>query len=191
MQIKSELEIWKDVKSFEGIYQVSNLGRVKSLSRNFILKGKVNNLHTRVVKEKILTQINIKGYRRVVLCKNGIKKNYSVHRLVLSHFIDNPDNKSHVNHKDCVKHNNNVSNLEWCTPSENSRHAMENGLFEKGLKASLVKTSKIVLDLTNGIFYDSIHQCFQYNEDYLKNTYSNLRYLLNKKYKYNTKFIKL
>jgi hypothetical protein len=191
MQIKSELEIWKDVKSFEGIYQVSNLGRVKSLSRNFILKGKVNNLHTRVVKEKILKPLNIQGYMRVVLCKNRIKKNFQVHRLVALHFIDNPENKSHVNHKDCVKDNNNVINLEWCTPSENSRHAMENGLFENAIKASLVKTSKIVLDLTNGIFYDSIHQCFQYNEDYLKHTYSNFRHTLNGYPKNKTKFVKL
>jgi hypothetical protein len=191
MQIKLELEVWVDIQNYENYYQISNFGRVKALSRKLRYVKKDGNDFFRLSKEKILNPLNIQGYKRVVLCNNGNKKNFQVHRLVAIHFIDNPENKSHVNHMDCVKDNNNLTNLEWCTPSENTRHAMKNGLLENALKASLVKTSKIVLDLTNGIFYDSIHQCFQYNEDYLKHTYSNFRHTLNSYPKNKTKFIKL
>ena len=89
----------KDIKNYEGIYQVTENGDVWSVRRNRFLKPYKNQL----------------GYLRVVLSKNGIHKRYSVHRLVAQAFIDNPDNLPCVNHKDENKLNNNVDNLEWCT----------------------------------------------------------------------------
>ena len=96
-------EIWKDVKGFEGIYQVSNLGRVKSVRRNIILKNRIAR----------------NGYKRVLLCTNNIPKNYYIHRLVATAFISNPNNYPIVNHKDENPQNNSVGNLEWCTQEYN------------------------------------------------------------------------
>ena len=97
-------EIWKDKKDYEGHYQVSNWGRIKSIKFG---------------KERILKQ-NIRcGYYYVNLYKNNIKKQYPVHRLVAEAFIDNPDNLFQVNHRDENKLNNNVDNLEWCDAKYN------------------------------------------------------------------------
>lgn len=110
------VEIWKDVKDYEGKYQVSNLGRVKSL----IYKNNANN---RIYKrEKILKLFHDRnGYLRVDL-KMGKRKNAQVHRLVAIAFIDNTYNKPQVNHKDKNKENNKVENLEWVTNGENQLH---------------------------------------------------------------------
>lgn len=118
------MEIWKDIEGFEGLYQVSNYGRVKGLKTNTILKP---NEHT--------------GYLRVQLSKNGKQTNHFIHRLVARTFIPNPENKPEVNHKDADKKNNHVENLEWVTSKENSRHAVQQGLIKNG---SELKNSKLV-----------------------------------------------
>lgn len=118
-------EIWKDIEDYKGLYQASNLGNVKSLSKikNNKLVGKFK------TKEKILSAgIDSKGYYSVVLYKNGNKKVCSVHRLVAQTFIPNHENKPCVNHIDGNKLNNNVNNLEWCTYRENNLHALRTGL---------------------------------------------------------------
>lgn len=102
-------EIWKDIDGFDGDYMVSNLGRVKSVRRNIILRQSIRN-----------------GYERVVLWTNNIPKNYSVHRLVANAFIPNPDNLPQVNHKDENKTNNCVGNLEWCTQEYNQNYGTIN-----------------------------------------------------------------
>ena len=100
------MEIWKDIEGYEGLYQVSNLGRVKSLKSN---------------KEKILkSNSNGHNYLRLLLCKNNKKKSLLVHRLVAKAFIPNIDNLPEVNHKDEDKTNNCADNLEWCTAKYNS-----------------------------------------------------------------------
>ena len=104
-------EIWKDIKGYEGLYQVSNFGRVKNLRRDKVLK---------------LSERG--GYLRVALTINYNSKWFSVHRLVAQCFLPNVNNLPQVNHKDGVKTNNNISNLEWCTNKENSRHAWRNNL---------------------------------------------------------------
>ena len=110
MKNKNELimkEIWKDIKDYEGHYQVSNLSRVKSIKFG---------------KERIMKQNIRRGYYYVCLSKNGIAKNYFVHRLVAQAFIDNTDNLPQVNHKDENKLNNNVDNLEWCSVLYNNSY---------------------------------------------------------------------
>lgn len=121
------IEIWKDVKDFEGCYQVSNMGRVKSLARMRISKGGC----LCPVKERILKQKkNKQGYLIVHLRNMEFQSHPSVHRLVAEAFIENKENKPTVNHKDANKQNNTVDNLEWSTHSEQMRHAVDNELLE-------------------------------------------------------------
>jgi len=124
------MEIWKDIRGWEGFYQVSNLGNVKSFERiimlyNYRAKRKVPVLcRGRILKPGLNTQ----GYHFVVLQNLGNKKTYRVSRLVALHFIPNPQDKPQINHKDGEKLNNRSDNLEWVTPSENLQHAYDTGL---------------------------------------------------------------
>lgn len=105
-------EIWKDAVGYEGLYQVSNFGRVQSLDRR--------DIRNRFWKGKILSQqVEKLGYCSVKLCKNGIQKREKVHRLVALAFVENPNNYKEINHKDENKQNNRSENLEWCTRQYN------------------------------------------------------------------------
>ena len=121
MEAISEREEWRDIKGYEGQYQVSNLGRVKSLDR---ISAQNHHLKERIRKPE--TDKN--GYKIVNLCKEGIVTLHKVHRLVGEAFIDNPDNKPQINHKDGCKCNNCVGNLEWVNSSENVIHAFRIGI---------------------------------------------------------------
>ena len=104
------IEIWKDVIGYEGLYQVSNLGRVKSLAK--IAKNKYGEF---MLKDRIMkTHIKLDGYRSVTFVKNGKVKLHSVHRLVAKAFVPNPNNYHEVNHIDEDKTNSRFDNLEWC-----------------------------------------------------------------------------
>lgn len=121
-----EIEIWKDVPNYEGYYQVSSFGNVRSINR--IEKGGYG--CDRIRKGKDLKfKKNWNGYYNVTLRKNSIRKVHDVHRLVAIVHVPNPENKSQVNHFDGVKTNNRASNLKWCTGAENMQHAHQTGLM--------------------------------------------------------------
>lgn len=134
-----EKEIWKDIAGYEGKYQVSNLGNVRSLQyhnakgimRIGYLKPAVDN----------------KGYLRCALSKENKLKTFKVHRLVASAFIDNPDNLPQINHKDGNKLNNHVENLEWCNNSQNQLHAYATGLNPRHMPKH---HPVIIVDNSNG-----------------------------------------
>lgn len=118
MQISANNEIWKDIKGYEGYYQVSNFGRVKSIERDIPHGNRIIHLHSKILKNRY----DAGGYIRISLCKNGVQKSFALHRLVAEHFIPNPNNLPQINHKDENKENNNVDNLEWCTPKYNTNY---------------------------------------------------------------------
>ena len=116
-------EIWKDIEEYEGLYQVSNLGRIKGFyiwnGREYSKKEHFLNPYKRYVNKNLEYRTNV-----VALAKNKKKKEFKVHRLVAKAFIPNPENKPSVNHIDSNPLNNIVENLEWCTPKENTQHAI-------------------------------------------------------------------
>ena len=118
------IEKWKSINGNREIYMVSNLGNVKTADRNgargYFVKGHI-----------LLQRQNSSGYNRVSMNLEGKSKEYFVHRLVAQLFVENPNNYDFVNHKDGNKLNNHCDNLEWCTRSENERHAWQNGLKTK------------------------------------------------------------
>lgn len=134
-------EVWKDIKGYEGYYQVSNLGRVKSLDRYVATTGNPSGqrlLKGRIKKQNDWNAKNGGSYYAVVLSKNNISVRCSVHRLVAEAFIPNPDNLPCINHKDENKYHNNVENLEWCTIEYNNNYGTAR---ERGC----TKTKKVVL----------------------------------------------
>ena len=142
-------EIWKDIPSYEGYYQVSNLGNFRSLPRTIRYKS----TGTRVYPAKnLLTETTKDNYQRITLMKEGVKKRFQAHRLVALIFIPNPENKPCINHKDGNKSNNCIDNLEWCSYSENTLHAIRTGLINTELhhpsnakKIKCVETGEIFL----------------------------------------------
>lgn len=128
------MEIWKDVPGYEGRYQVSNIGNVKSLDRG--IQYRPNEIRYRI--GRVLSfDVHRKGYLRV--CIEG--KKFMVHRLVSMAFIPNPFNLPEVNHKDLDKKNNRVENLEWVTSSQNVRHAEALGAFKKNRESLRIRTT--------------------------------------------------
>lgn len=117
-------EIWKDIEGYEGLYQISNLGRVKSLEREAWNGQAYHILKCRILKQRLIST----GYLMTTMSKNGKAITPLVHRLVAETFIPNPENKPTVNHINGNKTDNRLENLEWCTYSENEQHAWKTGL---------------------------------------------------------------
>ena len=115
------VEIYKDIPGYEGLYQVSNLGNVKSLP-----KGDGNGNREKLLLQEVVKR-NHTNYNRVILFREGETELFQVHRLVAEAFIPNPDNKPHVDHIDNNGKNNAADNLEWCTLSENMAHSSLQG----------------------------------------------------------------
>ena len=137
-------EEWKDIKGYEGLYQISSFGRMRSLRFNKI---------------KILTFNSNRNYYAFKFSINNIKEIKQIHRLVAEAFIPNPHNLPYINHKDGNKHNNNVKNLEWCTASENVKHAYRTGLAPKHATLQNQPYQKGILETNTNTFYFSIREC--------------------------------
>jgi hypothetical protein len=170
-----ENEIYKDIKGYEGLYQISNFGNVKSFNCKMYKQGFIMN-----------QSLNHKGYKVAYFVKNRKKKTISVHRLVALNFINNPGNKPQVNHINGIKHDNHYSNLEWATNSENMKHAFLIGVKVFSEKRRM-QMNKKVIDLSNSKIYNSAKEasillninyqnlCSQLNGNRINNT--TLKYL--------------
>ena len=137
-------EIWKEIKDFDNLYQVSNYGRVRSI-RRFKNKNNENAFYVKKYLKLSLQSGKKYPYLRVVLSKNGKRYCFTVHRLVMLAFKPNKKHKElSINHIDCNKHNNCVDNLEWYTASQNMKHASENNLLniKKGFNHNMVKITE-------------------------------------------------
>lgn len=136
------IETWFDIPNWEGLYQVSNLCRIKSLPR-YRRCGLDSGY---VTKEKIMAHVDDKqGYKIIRFSKDGIPKAMKVHRIIAETFIPNPFNKKEVNHINGIKFDNIVENLEWATSSENRLHAFDIGLQPKGNLHPCTKLSEQVV----------------------------------------------
>ena len=135
------MEIWKDIDGYEGYYQVSNFGNVKSLSRIKKVKGN----GSFIMPEKLLgLNVTKSGYVNVCLFIFPIKKTFRLHKLVAKAFLENKDKKPQINHINGIKTDNRAKNLEWVTASENRKHCYDIGLqSKKGEKHHLRKLSDV------------------------------------------------
>lgn len=136
------IEIWKDIVGYEGLYKISNQGKVLSVKRNIVLKYRLNYK---------------KGYPVINLCKNSKLKTAYIHRLVAEYFIENPNNLKYVNHINNDKEKNNVNNLEWCTGSDNMLKSYQNGSNSK--HKTKVEQFDLISNETIKI-WDSAHQAY-------------------------------
>lgn len=126
--MENQEEIWKDIIGYEGQYQVSNIGRVKSLTRKVPVVSLKRKQHSFSMKERIKKSKIYFGYNKVFLSKNAKYKWHTVHGLVATAFIREKKDKEQVNHINGIKHDNRVENLEWVTAKENYAHALKTGL---------------------------------------------------------------
>lgn len=157
----NEIEIWKDIPGFEGHYQASSLGRVRSLDKLVKYKRKFPTMMQHKY-GKILKQSKGYGadYVFVTLQKFGKAKPENVHRIIGLTFIPNPENKKYINHKNGIKSDNRKDNLEWVTAKENIAHAFSTGLIKpaKGKDSKLYNKGKRIIDTNTDIVYGSIAQ---------------------------------
>lgn len=150
------LEIWKDIKNFEGLYQISHLGRVKSVDRIVVIEDQKNNrVYEKHFPECIkATNLDTKGYVIVTLKKNGKSSRHRIHRLVAEAFIPNSNNLPQVNHLNENKKDNHISNLEWCTDEYNNTYGTRLKRISENNKGKLPHNCvKVVIF---GVVYNSL-----------------------------------
>lgn len=154
-------EIWKDIVGYEGMFQVSNKSRVKSLDKYVPSKCESYINTTLPVSEKIRRQTNCNGYLIVPFRVGGIVKNQRVHRLIAEAFIPNPENKKYVNHINGIKNDNRIENLEWVTANENMIHSFKflgNVIHSKGKYGKDAIRTKLISQYTkDGVFIASFY----------------------------------
>ena len=146
--MKLTQEYWVPIPNYEGYYEISTIGNIRSIKRSILTKSG----YLKPEKERIITQrISNKGYSTVTLSKNGQSKSQHVHRLLAQAFIPNPENKATVNHLNGDKLDNRIENLEWATYSENAIHAYKSGLYK-----SNERKRRLIIDTCSGEKYTSI-----------------------------------
>lgn len=152
--MEKDNEIWKDIKGYEGLYQVSSFGRVRSLPKLIeYFDGRIRYYEGKIMK----LSNHPKGYLQVRLTKNKKTKLHFIHRLVAETFLENLQNKPMVNHIDGNKQNNNINNLEWATCSENNQHAYDNNL-----KSDNKKVVMLDFDFNEIQTFNSIHEASRF-----------------------------
>ena len=189
-----EKEIWKDVIGYEGLYEISNFGRIRSKKRLVSYNGTY-----RLYNGKTLSPfISSSGYYAIVLHKTRpiFKLNY-IHRLVANAFLPNDNNLEQVNHKDGNKLNNCVDNLEWCSRSENMKHAIRIGLISKDtIRKAIEKMNKVerkaIQQIKNGKVVAEYESTFSAGKQFSKHANTNIsacaRGLLQSAYGYQWKY---
>jgi hypothetical protein len=148
------MEQWKEIKGYEGWYEISSFGVIRSVDRKVDFEdGRYANYKGKLIKKVV----NSNGYYVSTLWKNSKSKTVYIHRLVAEYFILNPDNKKFINHIDGNKLNNTIENLEWVTQLENSKHAQQTGLTPKTHCAKPVKQYDLQNNLiaTFGSYYEA------------------------------------
>lgn len=149
------MEEWRDIKNFEGIYQVSNLGRIKSMTRVITYSNGVKHL----TKGKVIKPIlDTYGYYRITLYKNGKAYQRLWHRVVAEAFVPNPNNFSEINHKNEVRTDNRVENLEWCTKGYNNNYGNHNSNLSLSKRKSIYQ-----IDDSNNVIkkWNSINEALE------------------------------
>ena len=139
-------EIWRDIPQYEGMYQVSSKGRVRSLDRTLLTANGEHKMKGRVLSPNV----NNSGYYYVTLSKDRRHWCAKVHRLVATAFIPNPDNLPEVNHRDGNKLNCCIENLEWCNHSDNHKHSFRMGLSKVGVAQKAKRKSVLQIDAVTG-----------------------------------------
>lgn len=154
-----EIQEWRPIYGYEGYYEISNTGIIRSIPRKIKLKKGIRKVKACVIKPRI----NNCGYVEVRLSKYSIVLSTFIHVLLAETFIPNPDKKKEVNHKNGIKSDNNLSNLEWCSHAENMQHAYDTGLLKR--------MTKPVFDKCTGQEFSSIREAalyFNINQHTLK-----------------------
>lgn len=171
------MEHWRNIKGYEGLYQVSDLGRVRSFNPHNGNRGGLEKRYDLPRRRNIPMITNIfwsdKGYGFSTLYYKGVARKYPIHRLVAQAFIGNPEGKPQINHKNGIKSDNSSKNLEWCTASENMKHAYRTGLKRSSTgeldgRAKLnnfqVKRIRLMRSiLGKAITYDKLAELFKVN----------------------------
>ena len=161
-------EIWSNVKGYIGRYQVSNYGRVRTLTRRVKLVDRWGNTIRRLIKGKVMKnkKKSSETYPMVTFYKNSIQKDFYIHRLVAQTFIPNPENLPQVNHKDGIRSNNKVKNLEWCNSSYNALHWWH--ILGKGpIKFNKRFITNVQNDFADGTTNDELKKKYKINKEQL------------------------
>lgn len=146
----SDKEDWVPIRGYEGFYEISRTGKIKSLSRVIYNSRSINKQS--VLKETILTWSFALGYAHIRLRKDGKASTFKIHRLLAETFIENPLNKTVVNHINGLRGDNSLENLEWCTPGENQKHAYDTGLRRRFTQENHPKSRKVMNKETKEVY---------------------------------------